>query len=89
MTTDRAADALTAAILAAIESCHSDSLLFGGDPHSIDPSGWTRSTFPEAARRIAAALAPMDGNPDHAARPCDLGWNHTGSCWYESGTEDD
>ncbi len=41
-------------VLAAIEGCHVDGLLYGGD--SLDPSGWSNSTFPEAARRIAAAI---------------------------------
>jgi len=41
-------------VLAAIEDAHEAGLLYGGS--SLDPSGWANSTFPEAARRIAAAV---------------------------------
>jgi hypothetical protein len=43
-------------ILEAMEAAHEADLLYGGDPALVDPSGWTKSTFPAVADRIAAKL---------------------------------
>ena len=64
-------------ILDEIEACWNDDLLYGGSPDKLDPSGWTRSTFPEAARRIARAITDRaeGGDGRTLVRSVNGGWD--------------
>ena len=85
--TDR--DRLAADLLEGIEQAWHDDLLYGGNAEALDPSGWTRSTFPEAANRLADRLIALGWTrlgEERLARARDLVANYL---WNEDDSGDD
>ena len=54
-------DLLAAVILNALTRAHASALVSGGSPSVVDPSGWTKSTFPATAAYIARRVREFLG----------------------------
>jgi hypothetical protein len=50
---DLSEDPVTLRILRTLHRAHASGLVYGGDTHELDPSGWTKSTLPAVAVMIA------------------------------------